>query len=134
MGKYQSTVAEQFTPYVYPSECGGKEDTRWLTLTGPQGHGLMVQGIDWFHFDALPYTIQDLEQAKHLDKLTPRDEVILHIDHRHMGVGGDDGWMASVHPEFLVLPGRYTYRLLLRPVAPGDDLTRLGRMRIEDII
>ena len=33
VGLYRSSVAEQFTPYVYPSECGGKEDTRWLALT-----------------------------------------------------------------------------------------------------
>ena len=33
VGLYHSTVSEQYTPYVYPSECGGKEDVRWLTLT-----------------------------------------------------------------------------------------------------
>ena len=33
VGHYQSTVTEQFVPYVYPGECGGKEDARWLALT-----------------------------------------------------------------------------------------------------
>lgn len=132
VGLYHSTVAEQLTPYVYPSECGGKEDARWMALTGPQGRGLMVKGLDLFHFDALFHTIQDLEQAKHLYKLIPRSEVILHLDARHMGVGGDDGWMASVHKEFLIPPGRYHFRLVLRPVTPSDDLAELGRIQIED--
>lgn len=32
---YQSTVADMHVPYVFPSECGGREDTRWLGLTAP---------------------------------------------------------------------------------------------------
>ena len=107
LGIYHSTVAEQFTPYVYPSECGGKEDVRWLALADRGGRGLMVLGLDRLHVDALHYSI--------------RDEVIVHLDARHSGVGGDDGWMASIHPEFKVLPGSYHYRLLLHPIAQGDD-------------
>jgi beta-galactosidase len=44
VGRYSSTVDEQFTPYVYPSESGGKEDTRWLALTGPDGAGCWWPG------------------------------------------------------------------------------------------
>ncbi len=128
VGLYRSTVAEQFTPYVYPSECGGKQDVRWLALTDAQGDGLMVCGADLFHFDALHYTIQDLAAAGHLHRLTPRQAVILHLDGRHMGVGGDDGWMSTVHPEFLIYPGRYRYTLCLRPVTSQDNLAALGRM------
>ena len=72
VGQYISTVAEQFTPYVYPGECGGKEDARWLALTDQSGAGLLFVGQDQLHFDALHYTIQDLEGAHHLDALHPR--------------------------------------------------------------
>jgi beta-galactosidase len=119
LGIYHSTVAEQFTPYVYPSECGGKEDVRWLTLTAADGFGLRVSAVEPLHIDALPYTIQDLAAAKHIYKLVPRAQVILHLDTRHMGIGGDDGWMASVHPEFKVYPGSYHYSLCLQPITPG---------------
>lgn len=127
LGRYTSTVAEQATPYVYPGECGGKEDTRWLTLTSQAGAGLMVAGVDHFHFDALHHTIQDLELAKHAASLEPRDFVVLHLDARHMGVGGDDGWMASVHPEYLILPGKTAFRLRLRPMVPGEDPAAVAR-------
>ncbi|HEY9075290.1 MAG TPA: glycoside hydrolase family 2 TIM barrel-domain containing protein [Anaerolineaceae bacterium] len=132
VGVYRSTVAEQYTPYVYPSECGGKEDTRWLALTSADGDGVMVIA-EKLHFDALHYTIQDLEAARHVDKLVRRKAVILHLDGWHMGVGGDDGWMASVHPEFLIQPGRYSYAFRLRPLQRGDDLAALGRSRLEDV-
>jgi beta-galactosidase len=133
VGLYQSTVAEQFTPYVYPSECGGKEDVRWLSLTDQAGAGLMVIGLGQLHIDASHYTIHDLAAAGHPYELTRRDEVILHLDGWHMGVGGDDGWWSQVHEEFLLYPGKYHYGLVLRPVREQDDASALGRTIIEGV-
>jgi beta-galactosidase len=138
VGYYRSTVAEQFTPYVYPGECGGREDVRWLALTDSAGVGLLVIGLDHLHFDALHYSTRDLAEAKHCDAsgrglatLPPRDEVILHLDARHMGVGGDDGWMAQVHPEFLIYPGLYRFAFRLKPLTAADDPVQVARMTIE---
>jgi beta-galactosidase len=131
VGFYQSTVMDQFTPYVYPSECGGKEDVRWLALKDHSGAGLMVIGLDKLHFDALHYSIRDLADAKHLDALHPRDEVILHLDGCHMGVGGDDGWLSQVHKEFLIFPGIYRFSYKLKPLTAQDDPTMAARMKIE---
>jgi beta-galactosidase len=130
-GYYMSTVTEQFTPYVYPSECGGKEDTRWLTLTDRDGNGLMIVGLDKLHFDALHYSISDLAMAKHLNALHPREEVILHLDGWHMGVGGDDGWMAQVHNEFLIFPGKYHLAFMLKPITGKQEPSVLARVKIE---
>lgn len=131
VGQYQSTVADQFVPYVYPGECGGKEDARWLTLTDDAGNGLMVIGLDPLHFDALHYSIRDLMESKHIVALQPRQEIILHLDGRHMGVGGDDGWMAQVHPEFLIYPGIYRFAFRLRPITGQDSPSDLARTKIE---
>ena len=133
VGLYTSTVDEEFTPYVYPSECGGKEDVRWLTLRNRAGAGLMVVGLDRLHFDALHYTIQDLEQARHPFELTRCDEIILHLDGWHMGVGGDDGWWAPVHKEFIIHPGEYHYSFRLLPLLPQQDPVALTRTVIEGV-
>jgi beta-galactosidase len=131
VGHYQSTVTEQFTSYVYPSESGGKEDVRWLALTGGDGTGLMVIGHDHLHFDALHYSIHDLAEAKHTVDLQPRDEVILHLDARHMGVGGDDGWLSQVHPEFLIYPGLYRFSFKLKPLTSTENRAAVARVGIE---
>jgi beta-galactosidase len=131
VGYYRSTVADQFTPYVYPGECGGKEDVRWLTLTDQEGAGLLVIGMDALHFDALPYSIQDLAEAKHINALQPRPEIYLHLDGWHMGVGGDDGWSAQVHKEFLIFPGTYRYKFRLKPLSTQDNPSQLARAKIE---
>ena len=133
LGLYTSSVAEQYTPYVFPSECGGKEDVRWLTLTGLDGSGLMVIGLTPLHVDALHYSLQNLAEARHPYDLVPRDEVILHLDGWHMGVGGDNGWMASVHPEYLIFPGTYHFGFLLRAVTSGESPTVLGRTMLENV-
>ncbi len=133
VGLYRSTVTDQFTPYVFPSECGGKEDVRWLALTNQDKTGLMVIGEDNLHFDALHYTIPDLAAAGHPYELTFCDQVILHVDGRHMGVGGDDGWWSQVHEEFLIYPGEYAYSLRLRPISPTEDPWAVARAQLEDV-
>jgi beta-galactosidase/beta-glucuronidase len=134
VGRYTSRVDEQFTPYVFPSESGGKEAVRWLALTNEEGSGLLVTGFTPMHVDALHYTVQDLAAARHPYELTRRPETILHLDAAHMGVGGDDGWMAPVHPEFLVRPGRYHFRITLRPLPAGADPAALSREGIEGVL
>jgi beta-galactosidase len=134
VGVYGSSVDEQFTPYVFTSESGGKEDARWIALLDEEGCGLMAIGRRPLHFDALHYTVKDLEQAGHPYELTRLPETVLHLDGWHMGVGGDDGWMASVHPEFLVNPGRYQFTFRLRPVWAGEDLAAAARTGIEGMI
>ena len=134
LGVYTSSVDEQFTPYVFTSESGGKEDVRWLALLDEEGCGLQVIGSDRLHFDALHYSVQDLEQAGHPFELTRLAETILHLDGWHMGVGGDDGWMAPVHPEFMINPGRYQYAFRLKPVRAGDDLSASARTRLEGVL
>lgn len=134
VGIYESSIDEQFTPYVFTSESGGKEDARWVALLDEEACGLMAIGEDLLHFDALHYAIADLEQAGHPHELTRLPETILHLDSRHMGVGGDDGWWAPVHPEFLINPGRYQYTFRLRPVRAGEDLSAAARQKIEGVL
>ena len=100
---------------------------RWLTLTDQAGAGLMVIGLDKLHIDALHYTIQDLAAAGHPYELAHRDEVILHLDGWHMGVGGDDGWLSQVHKEFLLYPGKYPLWSAFAAGPRQDDTCALGR-------
>ncbi len=134
VGLYRSTVDAQYTPYVYPQECGGHEDMRWLALTHPQGGGLLVCALDRLHFDALHYTTQNLAQAGHTYNLVRLPETVLHLDGWHQGVGGDDGWWHTAHPEFLIFPGRYRFALRLRALRPQDNPAELARIIQEGML
>jgi len=116
VGHYQFVIREQAFPYIHASEFGGREDVRRVTLSNRDGRGLTFLGWDSFHFDALPYSTEQLAMAEHPYNLTHLDEVVLHIDGYHMGVGGDDGWIPfNVHPEFRLPPGRYNYAFQFKP-------------------
>jgi beta-galactosidase len=113
-GLYESTVEEQFFPFVDPCECGGHEDTRWLKLQNADGTALRVIGQPQFHFSALHHTAEDLMQAGHVYELHRTPEVHLHIDGFHMGLGGDTGWTTNVHAEYQLPPGTYRYAFQLQ--------------------
>jgi beta-galactosidase/beta-glucuronidase len=132
VGRYASTVTEQFEPlYIWPGECGGKEDVRWTALTDATGHGLLVAGAPVFHFDALHFSQDVLTKAQHNYEVIPAPEITLHVDALHMGVGGDNGWTRNVHDEYLIGPGTYRYSLRLRPLAAGEDPGAVARVGIE---
>ena len=131
VGLHRSTVAQQYVPYVFPQETGLKTDVRWLAVTDADGSGLLVTGLPLVYFSALHYTLEDLAAARNYADLKPRVETHLHVDARHMGLGGDNGWTQNVHPEYRLLPGEYRWRYRMRPLRRGDDPAELSRDWIE---
>ncbi|MFW5803157.1 MAG: glycoside hydrolase family 2 TIM barrel-domain containing protein, partial [Verrucomicrobiota bacterium] len=126
-GLHTATVDDQYVPYIFPQENGGKTDVRRLTLTDKNGAGLLICGAPTLHFSALPCRLEDLYLNNYYFKLPSRNEVNLHLDGFHTGLGGDTGWRPNIYPEFLIPPGRYNYRLRLRPIINDDNPTQLHR-------
>ena len=141
VGLYESTVADQYTPYIRPQENGYKTDTRWLTLTDDNGTGILVTGDPLISFAALNNIHDDFESpgklsqyrkdAKsantHTTDVKPRDLVNLNIDLGQMGVGGDNSWGALIHPQYRLLGKKYEYSFRIRPVVKEDDILKLAK-------
>ena len=108
VGRYQSTVSDQYVPYIMPQEHGNKCDVRWLTLTNGGGSGLRVDGLPLLEFSASHFSADDLYAARHTVDLTPRREVILNLDAGQRGLG-----TASCGPDTLpayrLLADEYTF-------------------------
>ena len=133
VGLYRGPVSEQVYPYVRPQENGNKTDVRWLTMTDKTSAGLLVVGMPLLSVSAWPYTMADLERARHINELPPRDTITLNIDYRQMGVGADDGWGARPHPEYSLPCRPYTYRFRLRPLSPDmGDLDSLVHVTLPE--
>ncbi len=114
LGLYSSTVAEQFVPYVDTQETGAKQDVRWAALTNAGGAGLMVVGAPTMSVTALPYTSQELAEARHPVELPASDRVFLYVDHAQHGLGG-----ASCGPppmaKYVLRPRPVNFAFSLRP-------------------
>ncbi len=124
VGRYRSTVAEQYVPYILPQEHGLKTDTRWFELAQAKGRRLRIDAggesassgvASTVHFSASHYTPTDLTKAFHTHELTPRPTTTVCIDAAHRGLG-----TASCGPDTLekyrITQRRYrlTYRLTTR--------------------
>lgn len=122
IGVYQSKVAEQYYPYIRPQENGHKTGVRWLKLNSHEGIGVHIAAIDsLLEFNALHYSTDDLDpgsnkKGRSYHLLKEGNFVELHIDHKMMGVGGDDSWGAKPHKPYLIFPNRpYRYSFKISP-------------------
>ena len=141
VGLYESTVADQYTPYIRPQENGYKTETRWLTLTNDNGSGVLISGDPLICFAALNNIHDDFESPGKLSKyrkdaksanthmidVKPRELVNLNVDLGQMGVGGDNSWGALIHPQYRLLAKKYEYSFRLRPIVKDDDILKLAK-------
>lgn len=121
-GHYKSTAEQQYVPYVRPQENGHKTEVRWLALTNKTGNGLLViADSNLMEFNVSRNRIEDFDgeestrpyqwhnftkdeshdpamaqnrkpKQTHVNDIYPRNFVEVCLDHRMMGVAGDDGW------------------------------------------
>lgn len=107
LGRYQASVADFYTPYIFPSESGLRCDCRELSVGS-----VTVSGH--FHFGASRFTQQAIANARHTCDLAESPVLYLNLDAEHMGVGGDDSWSPSVHKPFLLEAKHYRYKMNFR--------------------
>jgi beta-galactosidase len=118
VGRFDSTVTEQYVPYIVPQEHGHHGDTRWLTLTRADGSGLEIRGAPTIGFSASHFTAGDLYAARHTSDLEPRREVIVNLDHAQRGLG-TKSCGPDTAPRYRLLEPEYRFTYLLKPLAGG---------------
>lgn len=124
IGLYESTVWDQYHPYVRAQETGNHCDVRWMAFSDGTGNGIMVSGEQPLNVGAWNFPQSDIgyipAMIKHIHggSIEKQDMVTLNIDHRMMGVGGDNTWGAQVHPEYTITPKEYNYKFSLRAIHP----------------
>ena len=127
IGLYTATVWEQFHPYVRAQETGNKTDVRWVALRNKAGEGLLITGEEPLNVSAWNFPLEDIDyvafntERRHGGSIMKKDMVWLNIDHRYMGVGGDNTWGAQVHPEYTITPHEWQYSFTMQPLSNQDD-------------
>jgi beta-galactosidase len=133
-GLYFGNVNEHIHNYVRPQENGNKSDVRWMSLTDSEGVGLIAAGMPAIDISAWPFTMQDLENARHINELPQRETITVNLDYKQMGVGGDDSWGARTHPEYTLPNKSYRYRFRLMPYDTTlGDIYGLARRALPEV-
>ncbi|MCV6604048.1 MAG: DUF4981 domain-containing protein, partial [Porticoccaceae bacterium] len=137
MGRYQSTVAEQYHDYSRPQETGNKTDVHWLTLLNSAGKGIQVSADTPLNVSALPVLLDDLDHDRGNDQpnvhggaIEFRDIVSLNLDHQIMGVGGSDSWGARPLGKYMVPAKNYRFSFRISPFdASQQNAVGVSRVR-----
>ncbi len=88
IGIWQSTVDEEYVPYIIPQDYGNHSDVRWLRLQNENGHGIHFSSEELMNFSYHKYTTDNLSRAVYTYQLQEADKNTLNIDFEVSGVGG----------------------------------------------
>ncbi|MFX1283680.1 MAG: glycoside hydrolase family 2 TIM barrel-domain containing protein [Promethearchaeota archaeon] len=125
VGVYFGTVWEQYHPYVRPQENGNKTDVRWIALSNNEGLGLVAFGLPLLSTSAHQFAPEELdyneEVNRHSNEIKPGNIIILNLDYKQMGVGGDNSWGALVHNEYTLPAKEYSYKFRFRPLSLEEE-------------
>ena len=119
IGRWNSTVGEQYVHYARPQDSGNHEQTAEVTITDNKGRGWTVtaEGGKPFSFSALPYSIKQLSTTAHDCDLAKEDNTYLNIDAAVMGLGN-----SSCGPGVLT-----KYSIAQKPYELHVRFTRIGK-------
>jgi len=90
------------------------------------GKGVLIRGTEPLNVSAWNFPQEDIDyipfnvERRHGGSIEKKEMVWLNIDHRLMGVGGDNTWGAQVHPEYTITPKDWEYSFTLQPLNAND--------------
>ena len=158
IGYYKSTAEQQYVPYVRPQENSHKTETRWLALTDKNGEGLLfIADSNFMEFNVSRNRIEDFDSEEsnrpyqwqnftkdeshdplmaknrkpkqtHINDIFPRNFVEVCIDHRMMGVAGDDSWGSQPYPKYKLPTNKdYHWSFTILPIKNNMEISeKLG--------
>ena len=126
VGVYRATADELYTPYIYPQEYGNRTDVRWACVTDQAGAGLLAVGLPTMEVSMHHHALANLTAATHTCDLVRTDEAWLYLDHGQHGLGGESCGPGT-QERYWLRPVEMTFRVALRPMAPGEDPAAAAR-------
>ena len=92
VGLYKSKVADQFSRFVRPQDCGNHEDTRWLALRNSDGQGLVFVAPNHMASSAKNYRPEEVhrsvgDRARHFNDVNFIKETVVVLNAATRGLG-----------------------------------------------
>ena len=89
LGKFESTVTDEYVDYIKPQEHGSHYGSNAVLLANSHGDALAVGADEKFSFSASHYTQEELESKGHNYELVKSPYTVLCLDYRMSGVGSN---------------------------------------------
>ncbi len=112
VGRWQSTVEDQYHSFAFPQEHGAHHQTRSFMLRDRAGQGLAISLPQMASVSARHHHDVDLTHATTLADLVRRDSIEVHIDVAMRGLGtGACG--PDVLPRYQIMPAHHRFSWIL---------------------
>lgn len=102
---HESTVSDQYVPYILPQEHGNHTDVNELSLIG-QHHSLSIITATTIEASASHYSHEQLTPAFHTYDIAPEKNTFLSLDVKQRGLGGASCGPDTL-PQYLVDDAHY---------------------------
>lgn len=118
MGIYENTVDGMGTEYVFPQENGHREAVKWFHI-GDGEEGLLCRMDGNLGLNLANYTDESLEKAQHPYEIERAEDVIIHLDYLHSGLGSNSCGEEQLE-EFKTKLQDFAMVFTLKPVKNGS--------------
>lgn len=127
VGRYSSTVMEQFVHFPKPQTMGNREEVRWVTLRTKSGDGILFQAGETMSTSALPWSAKELLLAPHPHELPEAGDTHLHLDASVNGLGGNSCGQGGPLNDCRSFGKQQHFSFVIRPLGAGEEVktTRL---------
>ncbi|MDL2241361.1 DUF4981 domain-containing protein [Bacteroidales bacterium OttesenSCG-928-L03] len=122
VGKYNCRVNDLKFDYIRPQENGYRTDCRYVRFTNDSGSGICFEATEnLICFNARHNFDEDFDpgfskKQQHPIDVDPKNTLVVNIDLKQMGVGGDNSWGAKPLNEYRLLDDIYSYSYIIKPV------------------
>ena len=109
---HEMSVTDMEHHYMRPQENGHRTDVRFMEIRNADGQGLRFtqKGELPFGINCHHYSIDDLDKATHIHKLTHKDMTTVCIDLMQRGIGGDTPGNAMLREPYIMhAKTKYSY-------------------------
>jgi len=119
-GVYKIKVSDHFEHYVKPQENMAHADTRFMSVAGLEGHGLMaVTAGEDFSFNCAHFTPMQLTNTAHDYELVPIKETCVNLDMIQSGIGSNSCG-PELHARWRLSEKQFSFSIRLMPTRIND--------------
>ncbi len=106
MGRWESTISDQYVPYIMPQEHGHISTLRNMTIVNKKGQGFTVEAETHCEANVSHYCNKELYAAKHTTDVRKHPHAFLNLDAAHRGLGTGSCGPQTLE-QYRVHPGIY---------------------------
>ncbi|KAA1257927.1 Beta-galactosidase [Rubripirellula obstinata] len=126
IGVFGGTVDDQWIDYSRPQENGNKVDVRWVSLTNENGDGVLISAAgEPLSVGARHYGVKTMESSEYSFQMERSPNILLNIDHRQMGVGGNNSWGQTALKPYLLTDREFQYSYRIQSINAGESIAQV---------